>query len=232
MLKLRRRVRRLLRLEIKAPFGEFHPKGDIYYGDIAHNYDLKRMDDTFWENEQKAVYKFIAQISEINNILDLPVGTGRFLSIYKEIIGKNVKIYGSDASGEMLKITDKKAQKLNLSNYHGLHSDAKYLSFNENFFDVVVSTRFLLSIIDYQSTVHIIKSLVRVSKRFLIIELNWGQERRCEDSSNMQFGLSFQQLKELLNDNDLRIIEIEEVKHNPKGTWGVFLLEKVRSMEI
>ena len=54
---------------------------------------------------------FLAKSKNLNSIIDIPIGTGRFLEFYKKY---TFDIYGVDISADMLKKTKEKILKYNL----------------------------------------------------------------------------------------------------------------------
>ncbi len=68
---------------------------DVYYGEVAENYDAARSVKTKWRKEQAAV----AELLTDGDVLDIPFGTGRFVPIYR---AKEIGFLGIDISGDML----------------------------------------------------------------------------------------------------------------------------------
>ncbi len=50
-----------------------------YQGDIVKNYESDRVIETIWAKEQNWVAAYLQNIPENSSLLDLPLGTGRFL---------------------------------------------------------------------------------------------------------------------------------------------------------
>lgn len=75
-------------------------KPDKYYGQRALEYDRVRQ-GAYWDREQKAVEALLTE----GPVLDVPVGTGRYVDIYKN---KGLKYVGIDISEDMLKQATKK----------------------------------------------------------------------------------------------------------------------------
>src|SRR5690606_17615213 len=74
---------------------------DKYYGRQATGYDAQRMHRPDWPLEQKAVEDFV----EDGPVLDCPVGTGRYIQIYKN---KGLKVRGIDVSADMIAVAKSK----------------------------------------------------------------------------------------------------------------------------
>lgn len=70
-----------------------------YVGPVAENYDNKRIDDPKWTIEQAIIENMIAELPGGSEILDCPVGTGRFLNAY---VANGHRFIGMDISGDML----------------------------------------------------------------------------------------------------------------------------------
>ena len=86
-----------------------------YTGKNAHNYDSSRKSSRKWNNEQNAVELSLTNImydDGIHNILDIPVGTGRFFDIY-DSLQPTPKVLGIDVSDDMLEKAKNKKKKGN-----------------------------------------------------------------------------------------------------------------------
>jgi SAM-dependent methyltransferase len=70
-----------------------------YHGQIAEGYDSKRVNDPKWTVEQAIIEGMISELPGGSEILDVPVGTGRFIDCY---IANGHKFIGMDISGDML----------------------------------------------------------------------------------------------------------------------------------
>lgn len=104
---------------------------DRYYGSTARDYDRKRSHKPCWAREQAAVEKFV----RYGPVLDVPVGTGRYLDIYRR---KGLEFQGLDASDEMIALARKKCPDLRAQ--RGTILD---LPFGDKQFGTVVCSRLL-----------------------------------------------------------------------------------------
>lgn len=83
-----------------------------YRGDVATGYDAKRQDSPKWAEEQRIIEDMLSDMNAGDWIVDIPIGTGRFIPFYEE---KGFCWRGFDVSVDMLqqaaaKVTnDKKA---------------------------------------------------------------------------------------------------------------------------
>ena len=78
---------------------------DTYYGDKAANYEADRQDKDVWKAEQRAIKALV----NAGPVLDVPIGTGRYLPIYES---KGIWPHGLDVSIDMIKQAQKKRPRL------------------------------------------------------------------------------------------------------------------------
>jgi ubiquinone/menaquinone biosynthesis C-methylase UbiE len=79
-----------------------------YIGKRAENYDRDRESSAEWQREQKVVDQMLidAGLGPDHTVLDIPVGTGRFLDFYRKAGCRTV---GIDVSPDMLKYAAERA---------------------------------------------------------------------------------------------------------------------------
>lgn len=135
-----------------------------YRGQVAAGYDARRSASRKWMNEQEAVDRFLSQFAAGSTILDIPVGTGRFLALHKK---HKLVATGIDVSPDMLGQAQRKATELDLSISLG-HGDIRAIGAAAASFDVVVCIRFL-NWIDTAAFDTVIRELTRVSRGYLIL---------------------------------------------------------------
>jgi len=160
--KLLLRSRWLQRIRNSAGF----PSGDVYHGDRATGYDAERAGTAFWENEQSAVEGFLGQLEPGNTVLDVPIGTGRFLELYGS---RGLQVTGMDRSSDIMSVAASKAFPL----VDLVKGDAtKPLPFAANSFDAVVVFRFLQYVVNNRAAKRFIREAARVSKKWVVLELD------------------------------------------------------------
>ncbi len=142
---------------------------DQYTGSAASGYESKRQAETKWRREQEVVRNILEQIrtSFVHDppaLLDVPVGTGRFFTIYKEF---GFKPTGVDISGDMLAEAADKAQTVGLE-AELLRGSIERLAFEDNSFDNVLCIR-ILNWVDIDSLSRIVTELSRVADRNIIV---------------------------------------------------------------
>jgi len=135
-----------------------------YTGNSASDYDKKRVGENKWLVEDRIVEDFLAQLPEGSSILDIPVGTGRFIDLYKKF---NFRVTGIDVSRNMLDESKKKLVKENFK--MTLNQGSIFdIDFPEGHFDVVLCIRFL-NWVDYDHLSVAVKEITRVAHHNLII---------------------------------------------------------------
>lgn len=135
---------------------------DKYHGDVAEGYDKKRLSQMKFHNEQAIITSMLADLSFGASILDVPVGTGRFISTYLE---NGFNVIGMDLSEDMLAEARKKAGSAeNIALKQGSVLD---LPFGDRSFDVALMIR-LTRWLSPEECVTAIHELTRVAKRRVI----------------------------------------------------------------
>lgn len=70
-----------------------------FHGAVAEGYDDKREKTDKWLVEQRVITEWLSELPEGSNVLDCPVGTGRFLP---HLVARKLPFVGLDISGDML----------------------------------------------------------------------------------------------------------------------------------
>lgn len=139
---------------------------DVYYGERAENYEASRSVKPKWQVEQAAVERFLTD----GPVLDVPVGTGRFIPIYR---AKGLEFTGIDISSDMLGQTRSKYPDANI-----FRGSVFYLPFGEREFETAVCVR-LLEWFPIERAALIIEHLRRAAHT-LILTITHGEEGEPE----------------------------------------------------
>lgn len=125
-------------------------KGTIrsLFNSIAEHYDfintlLSLKLDSYWRRKSR---KILIEGQDIKSILDLGVGTGKFISLFAKQSGVN-RLVGLDFSEEMLKLAKKELPK----NVSVLSGDFHALPFENGSFDLIISSFTLRSVKDMRT---------------------------------------------------------------------------------
>ena len=139
-------------------------KPDAYYGDVARNYDASRSHKAKWKNEIATVERFVQR----GPVLDMPLGTGRFIPCYR---AKGMEFVGADISGDMLAIAKEKFGDIKIT-----QAAADDLPFADGSFATAVCIRFLEWLPLFKASL-LIRDLHRIAKT-VIVSINHGVEGR------------------------------------------------------
>ncbi|MBU1863741.1 MAG: methyltransferase domain-containing protein [Candidatus Omnitrophica bacterium] len=139
-----------------------------YIGDVASQYDQKRASNIKWKHELEAVQTIVAQFDGAQSILDVPLGTGRFLECYER---DQHTVVGLDISSDML-LQAKTKLKFNHADYsssvHMIVGEAEKLPLGNKSIDYVVCIR-LLNWVSEQILKDIIGEFSRVARKGMVI---------------------------------------------------------------
>jgi SAM-dependent methyltransferase len=144
-------------------------KADHYYGTHATNYEARRASTTMWLREHQAVADFVTK----GPVLDCPVGTGRYIPVYR---AKGLDFMGVDISADMLAEARKRDRAASL-----LRASIFDLPFDPGAFSVAVATR-MFHWLDPRQVAAAIGELRRVSST-LVLSMITGQQNRRDSGT-------------------------------------------------
>ncbi len=137
-----------------------------YEGERAVDYDARRVTDRKWGLEQAAVADFLALCAEAPaEILDVPVGTGRFVELYSE---RGDRVLGIDVSQDMLDQAAEKIREISEAQVELRIGDISDLTLPTDSFDVIVCVR-LFNLIDSGAVSTALEELARVTRQHVIV---------------------------------------------------------------
>ena len=206
--------------------------GNRYYSSRAKKYESTRVAQQSWHAEFGAMEKFADFLGENLAVLDVPVGTGRFFSIYES---RSWRISGLDISQDMLREAQEKASNLQLGSPVILEGDARNLPFGDQSVDVVVCFRFLQSIVNFGDAKRIIAEFARVSRKWAVLHLNLrpadaAGSRWPQDDEPMRGSLSLDEAEKMLLGLGFQISKIEGPMPAQGKNEHVLLCEKVSQL--
>jgi ubiquinone/menaquinone biosynthesis C-methylase UbiE len=139
-----------------------------YHGRMAEGYEAKRKKQERWtrENEVVSIYLHDAK----GPLLDVPVGTGRYLDLYQELGIRGV--HGVDASETMLALARKKRGSRGAVLVVG---DATDLGSSKNAYNTAVCVRFL-DLVPEETMRKVLAELCRVTERRIVLTIRLGEE--------------------------------------------------------
>jgi ubiquinone/menaquinone biosynthesis C-methylase UbiE len=186
--------------------------GDDFYGTRAADYEATRAGKQYWDAQQRIAEELIGAFPDGATVLDAPFGTGRFVDVYNR---KSMKVSGLEISADMIQ----SARDLRgdaMAQYDLRVGDARKMPWADETFDLVVSYRFLSSIISIADQRVVLSEIYRVSRDAALLDLGIRdpttpplkrRPRRTERS-----GLSFYEaeVRQMLKDAGF---EVEQLTH-------------------
>ena len=143
---------------------KFEQLAEYYLGNAAKGYDAGRAKLGKWASEQRIAEDLLAMQPRGSAVIDIPVGTGRFVKTYHRL---HLVPTGMDISPDMIAIAAAKAQKIGLN--MPLHiADIRSIDAMDGTFDVAICICFL-NWIDIRGTREAFSELVRVARKSLIV---------------------------------------------------------------
>lgn len=131
-----------------------------YTGDTAQHYDARRSGSAKWQAEQAIVERLLSRLAAGASLVDIPVGTGRFLRLYRQL---GLAATGMDVSDDMLARAREKHTDLPLR-----RGDIRAIDAADGAYDCALCIRFL-NWIDTEPFEAVIRELARVSRRHVIV---------------------------------------------------------------
>ena len=147
-----------------------------YLGEGASQYNKVRASSTRWQKEHKAVRDFLLPHRD-RSALDLPVGTGRFIPIYKEL---HMPFIGVDRSPEMLAEARREARRQGYTNGEFRTGDVMGVSSKKMESDIGICIRFL----NWLAAPHAEKAFARIAaacRKEMIVSLTSIDEYKLDD---------------------------------------------------
>jgi len=209
-------------------------KKEFYQSEeVARDYDFHRWGsrERVRRNARKwrTILSALALTENVRSVLDLPCGTGRFTG---HLAKRGYEVVGSDISSEMMQVA--REQLGPMERLHGyVRADAEALPFADGAFDCVMSIRFLFHV-DSRTRVSILREMVRVSRRWLILDYrhkyayryaSWWLRRRLRLTSSKLERIDRKDLERELSSAGIRLVRIFPVARVFSDKW-VILGEK------
>lgn len=141
---------------------------DRYTGAVAETYDDQRAGKPTWAAENAAVDKWLGIIGTGARVLDIPVGTGRFLAAYRR---RYMGVIGMDVSADMLAQARSKDAAADLVIGNILAIDLPYASV-----DAAISVR-IMNWLTLDEVRTALAELARVARTWIITAGGRSNER-------------------------------------------------------
>ena len=192
------------------------PTGDVYRKGNAESYHMRHQEQDWWHVENRVLGELVSTLPRGISVLDVPFGTGRFMPFY---LDRDFRVTGADVSEDMFQAAaaiwgeDLSIVETDIANVMSLPYPA-------NTFDLVVCFRMLQMVLSYADALVAIEELVRVSRKHIIVELNFRSDNRVingllNPERPMANFLGKNQLTELLSKFG---VDVKEVRGPLKGS--------------
>jgi ubiquinone/menaquinone biosynthesis C-methylase UbiE len=146
-----------------------------YRGKMASGYEAKRKKQQRWALENETVARMLKEnLKRHDSVMDVPVGTGRFFDVYKQM---SLKVCGIDSSEEMLRLARKKSYRAELE-----VGDARCLEYHDRSYTAVVCVRFL-DLIDEKAMRQVVEQITRVADRMIVCTIRLGPKYVCKSNT-------------------------------------------------
>jgi ubiquinone/menaquinone biosynthesis C-methylase UbiE len=145
---------------------EFDKLANRYVGKTATGYDAKRDRTAKWDREQEHVARLLGTLARDSRVVDIPVGTGRFVKLYAEL---GLAATGFDISRDMLEEARQKALEAGAT-VELREGDIRSISAPDRAFDAALCIRFL-NWVDLEGFRVALRELARVSRADLIVTI-------------------------------------------------------------
>jgi ubiquinone/menaquinone biosynthesis C-methylase UbiE len=210
---------------------EFDTLSTRYTGGIASSYEAMRTGSTDWPKEQAVVERFLRTLPQGSSIVDVPVGTGRFLEFYKAF---GLKPTGLDISLDMMDSAKAKAAALALD-IDFRKADIRHIDAPDKSFDTALCVRFV-NWVDFAGFEAVMAELARVARDTIIVSVRvWptpdtfgkklGQMWTAFRRRNAELHFHNKQAAEALFTRiGFRIVDSENVRQRKDQTSFVFYL--------
>lgn len=142
-----------------------------YKGDIAHGYNERRTNESKWIKEQEIFNSILSSLPEASCLVDVPLGTGRFIPFYKKY---KLQCEGVDISEDMLNEARKEAASHQYE-MQFLQGSADKLPQADSACDYVICAR-LLNWVPFPTLETMVREFDRVSRTGLVLEIRVSSE--------------------------------------------------------
>jgi ubiquinone/menaquinone biosynthesis C-methylase UbiE len=203
---------------LRFPAGAFPTPPSVYRAAGAEGYDDHRKDRTVFNWEQEIALRLLEELPAGSTVLDVPVGTGRFIPGY---LAQGLKVVGLDSSPDML------AQAARITaETHGdvtlVEGSATALPFPDANFDALVCFRFLPGKLPLRQARRALREFARVTRGTSYLLLKVG-ERSTAPSWRDEFSQLGKrpeaELRQILHDAGLVVERIERAPMGPKAVF-------------
>ena len=198
-----------------------------YSAQNAKEYEENRNNNPKWKFEDDALDSVLNEFkSEIKDIIDAPIGTGRFLDKF-QVLGEQIQIFGIDYSSDMLKIA---SEKSNLKNISFSQQDIINNKLDVSG-DLTICFRFL-NLINWEDAKKTLNNLFTSSKKYFIFSIrtiddNYTGETFIENKIYLHRKTD---VEKIIKENYFEILKRFEYKDKRQGDYSLILCKKNKNI--
>ena len=191
-----------------------------YHGDTAAHYERHRRKQKKWLFEAKALNRILFNLKdEILSVIDAPIGTGRFLDLYKNVY-KFPSVIGYDISKDMLRQASNKMSGATLVKLDLVQDKILAKA------DLVVCIRFL-NLVNFVNTIKALSNLLDASKKYIVFTMRTVPEGYVGQRTVGRVYLhSDFDLKCLLMEEGFEIVERYHFQDKVPGQYDLILCKR------
>ena len=156
-----------------------------YRGDTATGYEARRQNQPKWQAEDRIVKEMLGSLPKGSSILDIPVGTGRFIPFYET---RGFRVHGLDVSMDMLELAARKVHRPDLIQIK--QGDIFAIDLQDKSVDAAIAIR-IMNKIGEEDMAPALRELQRVARDLVIFNLRiWTPVGRWRHSHKLEAALS------------------------------------------
>lgn len=152
-----------------------YPAATKYLGGIAEGYLHRRENHPTWAWEQAQVERFVQSRPSGLTVLDVPLGTGRYVPIYLQ---RGWRVLGCDISADMVSEAERSLGPESFRQCDVRVAPAERLPWMDHSIDVIVSSRFIQWLPELRHVDRVIGEFSRVGAGQLFLQLRIPGEPR------------------------------------------------------
>jgi ubiquinone/menaquinone biosynthesis C-methylase UbiE len=210
------------KLGAQAQQGDEH---NHYHGDVAKGYLDKRLQQASWHREQEVVQALLNGLPDGIKVLDVAIGTGRFVPMY---LAKNMSVDGIDISADMLAAA-REALGPDFDRCRMTLGSADALPYEDQRFDLVVCFRFF-GLIPLSMARRVLTQIERVSRGPMIIRVpvrkSDAPATQVREDQPVQGQMREAELADLFSQYGYQIAARHVVEDRPRKEFVVYLLNR------
>jgi len=143
-----------------------YPARSRYKGPVAKGYVERRSAGAKWRREQEIISECLRRLPRGSTILDVPIGTGRFIEFYK---GCDHHVYGLDVSSDMVAEAHAHAERYE-ARLTATLGEAESIPLRDRSIDYVLCVR-LLNWVPLPVLANMLSEFGRVSRKGVLIHV-------------------------------------------------------------